>query len=49
VLGHDIAEVIATGKTYSTEWVQAFTFKDGKIIHVQVYIDTKLIADAFLP
>ena len=49
VLGHDIAEVIATGKTYSTEWVQAFTFKNGKIIYVQVYLDTKTIADAFLP
>ena len=49
VLGHDIAEVIATGKTYSTEWVQAFTFKNGKIIDVRVYLDTKAIADAFIP
>ena len=49
VLGHDTVDVIATGKTYSTNWVQAFTFKDGKIIHVQVYIDTKTIADSFLP
>lgn len=49
VLGHDTAEVIVTGKTYSSEWVQAFTFKDGKIIYVQVYLDTKTIADAFLP
>ncbi|MEO8764226.1 MAG: nuclear transport factor 2 family protein [Ginsengibacter sp.] len=46
VLGHDIAEVITTGKTYSTDWVQAFTFKDGKITHVKVYLDTKSIADA---
>lgn len=49
VVGHDLVEVIATGKTYSTEWAQAFTFKDGKIIHVQVYLDTKTIAEAFLP
>jgi len=48
VLGHDTAEVIATGKTYSTEWVQAFTFKDGKIIYVQVLLDTKTVADAFV-
>lgn len=48
VLGHDTADVVPTGKTYSTDWAQAFTLKDGKIIHVQVYLDTKAIADAFL-
>jgi len=48
VLGHDTADVVATGKTYSTDWVQSFTFKEGKIIHVQVYLDTKTVADAFL-
>lgn len=46
-LGVDTAVVIPTGKTYTSEWVQAFTFKNGKIIHVQVYMDTKTIADAF--
>jgi len=49
VLGNDTAIVKATGKTYSEEWVQAFTFKNGKIIYVQVYIDTKMIAEACLP
>ena len=49
VFGHDTVDVVATGKTYSTKWTQTYTFKDGKIIHVQVYIDTKAIADAFLP
>lgn len=49
VLGHDVVDVIKTGKTYSTDWAQAFTFKDEKIIYVKVYIDTKAIADAFLP
>lgn len=48
VLGHDTAEVVATSKTYSTNWVQSFTLKDGKIIHVRVYLDTKTIADAFM-
>lgn len=48
VLGHDTVDVVATGKTYSTNWVQSFTLKDGKIIHVRVYLDTKTIADAFL-
>jgi ketosteroid isomerase-like protein len=48
VLGHDVAYVIETGKTYSTDWVQAYIFKDEKIIEVQVYLDTKAIADAFV-
>ena len=49
VLGHDEVDVVATGKIYSTDWVQSFTLKDGKIIFVRVYLDTKTIADAFLP
>ncbi|MGN6531276.1 MAG: nuclear transport factor 2 family protein [Ginsengibacter sp.] len=48
VIGHDEAEVIETGKTYAADWVQAFTFEKGKIIYVQVFMDTKLMADAFL-
>ena len=48
VLGHDTADVVATGKTYSTQWGQVFTLKDGKIIHVQVLLDTKTVADAFI-
>ena len=47
VIGHDEAEVKPTGKSYAADWVQAFTLKDGKIINVQVFMDTKLIADAF--
>jgi ketosteroid isomerase-like protein len=49
VLGHDKADVVSTGKTYATDWVQSFTLKDGKIINVMVYLDSKAIADAFLP
>jgi len=48
VFGHDYVNVNSTGKTYSTKWVQSYTFKDGKIIYVEVYMDTKAIADAFL-
>jgi ketosteroid isomerase-like protein len=47
VIGHDEAEVIETGKSYAADWVQAYTFKEGKIVHAQVFMDTKLIADAF--
>ena len=47
VIGHDEAEVIPTGKSYAADWVQAYTFQDGKIIKAEVFIDTKMIADAF--
>ena len=47
VLGSDTAEVISTGKSYTSTWVQAFTLKDSKIVHVQVYLDTLTIAAAF--
>jgi ketosteroid isomerase-like protein len=47
VIGSDTAEAIATGKSYTSTWVQAFTLKDQKIVHVQVYIDTQSIAKAF--
>ena len=47
VLGSDTAEVISTGKSYTSTWVQAFTLKDNKVVHVQVYLDTLTIANAF--
>jgi len=47
VIGHDEANVKPTGKSYAADWVQAFTLKDGKIINVRVFMDTKVIADAF--
>ncbi len=49
VLGSDTAEVISTGRSYTSTWVQAFTLKDGKIDHVKVYLDTLTIAAAFHP
>lgn len=49
VQGNDNTKVIPTGKTYSTAWVQAFTFQNSKIIQVQVYMDTHAIALAFQP
>ncbi|MEO8822432.1 MAG: nuclear transport factor 2 family protein [Ginsengibacter sp.] len=47
VIGHDEAEVKPTGKSYAADWVQAFTLENEKIISVQVFMDTKMIADAF--
>lgn len=49
VLGHDNVDVNSTGKTYSTHWVQSYIFRDGKITNVEVYMDTKAVADAFAP
>jgi ketosteroid isomerase-like protein len=49
VLGSDVATAKSTGKTYSTDWVQAFTLSNGKIIRAQVYMDTQAIAQAFQP
>jgi ketosteroid isomerase-like protein len=47
VIGHDEADVKPTSKSYAADWVQVFTLKDEKIISVQVFMDTKKIADAF--
>ena len=49
VIGDDQADVIATGKSYRSEWVYLYTLKDYKIIHVQVYIDPLEVAKAFRP
>ena len=49
VLGNDTVEVIPTGKSYHTDWVQAFTLRGGLITEVMVYIDSNVIAKAFLP
>jgi len=48
VIGQDSAEVISTGKTYTSEWVQVFKLKEKKIIYAQIYLDTLEIARAFL-
>lgn len=47
VIGADEANVIATGKSYLSEWVYVYTIKNKKITHVQVYLDTLLLSEAF--
>lgn len=47
VFGSDSATVKRTRKTYTTDFVMLYTFKDQKIIKVQVYMDTLAIATAF--
>lgn len=40
VLGRSEANVIATGKTFSTEWVHISTLSDGKISGFKEFFDT---------
>jgi ketosteroid isomerase-like protein len=47
VTGINEAEVIATGKSYTTDWVYVFTIAHDKICRVQVSMDTLAIARAF--
>ena len=49
VMGEDSANVISTGKSYTTYWIQVFVLKDKKIVQGRAYIDTLQIAKAFKP
>ena len=49
VIGTDEAHVIDTGKSYVSDWVYVYTLKNKKIIHVQVYLDSLLLSEAFRP
>jgi ketosteroid isomerase-like protein len=47
VIGADEADVIETGKSYFSEWVYLYTIHNKKITHVQVYLDSLLLSEAF--
>ena len=49
VIGTDEAHVIDTGKSYVSDWVYVYTLMNKKIIHVQVYLDSLLLSEAFRP
>ena len=40
VVGRSEANVIATGKTFSTEWVHVMTVQDGKVTGFKEFFDT---------
>jgi uncharacterized protein len=48
-LGYNEAEVLATGKSYSGNWVYAFKLSNGKVTHIEVYMDTLTMSKAFTP
>lgn len=49
VLGHDRGKVRTTGKTFEEDWVHVATYRDGKLIHWQAFIDTARVAADFTP
>lgn len=46
-LGHERLTARATGTTWETDWVMAWTVRDGKIRLLREYHQTDAIADAF--
>ena len=49
VLGHYAFRVTSTGKAVDTDWVHAFTLKDGKITEFRGYEDSAAVVAAFTP
>ena len=49
VLGRETAEVKASGRRYSQEWVHVLRLRDGRIEHLREYNDTAAMLAAFEP
>jgi ketosteroid isomerase-like protein len=47
VLGRYAARVKSTGRTAQTDWVHAFTLRDGKVAKYREYYDTARFANAY--
>lgn len=47
VLGEDAADVLSTGKSYTSDWVYVYTIKNDKITHLRIYLDSLELARAF--
>ncbi|MHC5897077.1 nuclear transport factor 2 family protein [Nostoc sp.] len=46
VVGVATGKIIATNKPFRDDWVFAITVRDGKVAHIQEYIDTQALARA---
>jgi len=46
VVGVATGKIYATNKPYKDEWVFDITVRDGKVAHIQEYIDTQALARA---
>ena len=47
VLGCEQLRVRSTGRTVRDDWVQVFTFRDGRVAHFREYLDSAAVAEAF--
>jgi uncharacterized protein len=47
VLGWERAKIKATNRTYETDWIHVFTFRNGKASKFREYTDTQAIAVAY--
>jgi len=47
-LGYEKMRVQSTDKVYGSNWAHVFTFKDGKIIRFEEFIDTYEMDQAFI-
>jgi ketosteroid isomerase-like protein len=46
VVGVAAGKIYATNKPYKDEWVFDITVRDGKVAHIQEYVDTQALARA---
>jgi ketosteroid isomerase-like protein len=46
-IGRWAGTVKPTGKSFTSEWVMIWTFKEGKVTHFRVYEDSAAVAAAF--
>ncbi|MBI3345053.1 MAG: nuclear transport factor 2 family protein [Gammaproteobacteria bacterium] len=37
----------ATQKTFESDWAMVWTFKNGKVMHLEIFVDTNTIAKAY--
>lgn len=49
VLGYEHMRVKSTGQEYRSNWVHLYTFRNGKIVQFEEFIDTAALRRAFLP
>jgi ketosteroid isomerase-like protein len=49
VIGVATGKIKATNKSFKDEWIFDITVRDGKVAHIQEYIDTQAMARASTP
>jgi hypothetical protein len=49
VLGREAMRVKANGRRYATDWVHAWSVRDGRVVRFQEFTDSATIVEAFRP